>query len=126
MATSKSLSRNSYKIAEKEDQNNPALAINARLLREDAGSNPAISKFKVSDPLGVSLACFPLVAPCSRASFLPIARPGMQHLGGSVLITILLACARLKRARSSFLAIVRAGPRAVGWCVMWCVMWGRG
>jgi hypothetical protein len=69
MATSKSLSRNSYKIAEKEDQNNPALAINARLLREDAGSNPAISKFKVSDPLGVSLACLPLVAPCSRAYF---------------------------------------------------------
>jgi len=45
--TSKALSRNSFKIAEAEDKNNPTLVINARFLREDAGFNPAIPKFKV-------------------------------------------------------------------------------
>ena len=47
MATAKALSRNAFKIAEHADQNNPGLVVNSRFLREDAGFNPAIPKFKV-------------------------------------------------------------------------------
>jgi hypothetical protein len=83
MATSKSLSRNSYKIAEKEDQNNPTLAINARLLREDAGSNPAISKFKVQ-ALGVLFRVLSPGGSLLSCLQMPIARQELPHSGGSV------------------------------------------
>lgn len=45
--TSKALSKNSYKIGEPEDKNNPGLVVNSRLLRDDQGLNPALPQFKV-------------------------------------------------------------------------------
>mmetsp|Transcript_44263 Transcript_44263/g.110851 ORF Transcript_44263/g.110851 Transcript_44263/m.110851 type:complete len:299 (+) Transcript_44263:45-941(+) len=45
--TSKALSKNSFKIAETQDKNNPSIVINSRLLRDDQGMNPALPAFKI-------------------------------------------------------------------------------
>mmetsp|Transcript_52132 Transcript_52132/g.122307 ORF Transcript_52132/g.122307 Transcript_52132/m.122307 type:complete len:292 (+) Transcript_52132:184-1059(+) len=47
MYTSKALSKNSFRVAEQEDKNNPALVVNSRFLREDPPFNPAIPMLKV-------------------------------------------------------------------------------
>ena len=53
MFVSKSVSKNSFKVAEHEDSNHPGLVVNSRFLREDAGWNPAIPKFKVLNLLAL-------------------------------------------------------------------------